>query len=356
VENGKNEVSENPVLIPDEQQETSQDIPSPNLSILPPPEYGWKKKFLIRLLWLSLIAAGLYYSTEGIFVLLILFIAVVPFEKLFPRHKGQKIRRPHLHTDISYALVGPLMGVAAGVVTIIVAVVSMAWIPGLLIRDYVAMIPPEYAPFVGFALFDFVVYWTHRFYHEIPVLWKFHAIHHSTEDLDWVSGFRGHPFDGTLIAPAFAFLIAAGFSPELTGIFAVAQVLLGLFLHANVRWRLRPLHRLVITPEFHHWHHSNEEEAIWTNYSTFLPIWDIIFGTYRMPKNKRPQVYGVDEYVPDGIIEQLRHPLRGMGNPLRFIRHPFKSIKATFAFVWSLLKQMKWSAFRPRGSRPKDFL
>ena len=356
MENGKNEVSENPVLIPDEQQETSQEIPSPNLSILPPPEYGWKKKFLIRLLWLSLIAAGLYYSTEGIFVLLILFIAVVPFEKLFPRHKGQKIRRPHLHTDISYALVGPLMGVAAGAVTIIVAVVSMAWIPGLLIRDYVAMIPPEYAPFVGFALFDFVVYWTHRFYHEIPVLWKFHAIHHSTEDLDWVSGFRGHPFDGTLIAPAFAFLIAAGFSPELTGIFAVAQVLLGLFLHANVRWRLRPLHRLVITPEFHHWHHSNEEEAIWTNYSTFLPIWDIIFGTYRMPKNKRPQVYGVDEYVPDGIIEQLRHPLRGIGNPLRFIRHPFKSIKATFAFVWSLLKQMKWSAFRPRGSRPKDFL
>ena len=97
MENGKNEVSENPVLIPDEQQETSQDIPSPNLSILPPPELVWKKKFLIRLLWLSLIAACLYYSTEGIFVLLILFIAVVPFEKLFPRHKGQKIRRPHLH-------------------------------------------------------------------------------------------------------------------------------------------------------------------------------------------------------------------------------------------------------------------
>ena len=341
---------------PQEINESQIEVPSPKLSVLPPPEYGWKKKMLIRLMWLSLIAAGLWYSYEGAVVLLVLFIAVVPFEKLFPRHKGQKIRRPQLHTDISYALIAPLMAVASGGVAIIVAIISLAWIPGLLIRDYVAMIPPDIAPFIGFALFDFTVYWTHRFYHEIPVLWEFHAIHHSTEDLDWVSGFRGHPFDGTLIAPAFIFLIAAGFSPELTGIFVVAQILLGLFLHANVKWRIRPLHRLVITPEFHHWHHSNEKDAIWTNYSTFLPIWDIIFGTYRMPKDKRPQIYGVDEYIPDGVIEQLRHPLRNMGNPLRVLRHPLRSIKGGFLFSWYILGQMKKSAFRPRGSKPEDFL
>ena len=356
VENETEIGSTSPMIVPDPEPDSVPDeVPSPKLSVLPPPEYGWKRKLFIRLMWLSLVAAGLWFSFEGAIVLLVLFIAVVPFEKLFPRHKGQKIRRPHLHTDISYALVAPLMGVASGIVAIFVAVISLAWIPGLLIRDYVAMIPPDIAPFVGFALFDFTVYWTHRFYHEIPVLWEFHSIHHSTEDLDWVSGFRGHPFDGTLIAPAFIFLIAAGFSAELTGIFAVAQVLLGLFLHANVRWRLRPLHRLVITPEFHHWHHSNEKEAIWTNYSTFLPIWDMIFGTYRMPKDKRPQVYGVDEYIPDGMIEQLRHPLRYMGNPLRVFRHPFRSIKGGFRFTWYILRQMRLSAFRPRGSKPKDF-
>ena len=60
------------------------------------------------------------------------------------------------------------------------------------------------------------------------MIWKFHAIHHSTEELDWASGFRAHPFDGTIIAPAFAFLIAAGFSPEITGILAVVQILLGI--------------------------------------------------------------------------------------------------------------------------------
>ena len=70
----------------------------------------------------------------------------------------------------------------------------------------------------------FLVYWTHRFYHEIEILWKFHAIHHSTEHLDWASGFRGHPLDGTILAPAFVFLVTAGFSPELTGAFAIARV------------------------------------------------------------------------------------------------------------------------------------
>ena len=145
----------------------------------------------------------------------------------------------------------------------------------------------EWLPIVGFLLFDFVSYWTHRFYHEIPVLWKFHAIHHSTEHLDWVSGFRAHPFDGTLIAPAFAFLIAAGFSPEITGVFAIFQIVLGLLLHANVRFRFRWLHPFLGTPEMHHWHHSNEKEAIWTNYGAAIPLWDQVFGTYYMPKDKR---------------------------------------------------------------------
>ena len=102
------------------------------------------------------------------------------------------------------------------------------------------------------------------------------------------------------------------FSPELTGAFAVAQLLTGLFLHANVSWRLKWLHKIIITPEFHHWHHTNDSFAIWTNYSTFLPIWDVIFETYFMPKNRRPQVYGVNEEIPDGIMLQLRHPLKGM--------------------------------------------
>ena len=323
-----------------------------NTSLEDIPVISWKRRYLARLVAISLVVAGVYYSTEGLFVLIFLSIAVVPFEKLFPRHKGQKTRRPELETDISYALASPVIGIAAGAAAIIVGILSLAWIPGLLVRPYVAQIPAEYMPIIGVLLFDMTVYWTHRFYHEIPFLWKFHAIHHSTKTLDWASGFRGHPFDGTLIAPAFVFLLVAGFSPELTGTLVVAQILLGLFLHANVRWRLRPLHKLIITPEFHHWHHTSEVDVIWSNYSTFLPIWDLIFGTYYMPKDRRPQVYGVEEYIPPGMAEQLLWPLKGMRNPVWILRHPLKAIAAVFRFAKLLLREMWRSATRKRGSKP----
>ena len=144
---------------------------------------------LLRLLTLGLIAVALMISTEGIVIVVLLFVLVVPFEKLFPRHRGQKVRRPHLDTDVGYALASPLMGLLTGFVAIVIGLLSLAWIPGLLVAPYVAKIPAAYLPVVGFLLFDALVYWTHRFYHEIPVLWKFHAIHHSTEHLDWASGF-----------------------------------------------------------------------------------------------------------------------------------------------------------------------
>ncbi len=301
----------------------------------------------------AIIATSLLIDRGGLGVVPLLFVLVVPFEKLFPRHR-QKLRRPQVGTDIGYALAGPLLSGIGLVAAAVVAVVSLAWLPGLALRPLVAMIPPSVAPFVGIALFDLAIYWTHRWYHEVPFLWRFHAIHHSPTHMDWISGFRNHPFDGTLIAPAFVFLVAAGFSAEFTGVLAVVQVVLGIFLHANVRWRLRPLHKLVITPEFHHWHHANEPGAINSNYSVFLPAWDLLFGTYFMPKHRRPQVYGVTEYIPPGMAAQLWHPLRGMGNPFRVLRHPIRSVRALCGFTWRLLGDMKRSATRPRRRSHDD--
>ena len=283
-----------------------------------------------RLLALVVIAIGLAVDREALFIVPVVFLLVVPFEKLFPRHR-QRIRRPDLGTDIGYALAGGILNVVGLIAAVPVAVLSLAWLPGLLLRPLVAMVPPAVVPLLGLALFDLAIYWTHRWYHEVPFLWRFHAIHHSTERLDWVSGFRTHPLDGTLIAPAVIFLLAAGFSPEVTGVLAVVQIVIGIFLHANVRWRLRPLHRIVITPEFHHWHHANELGAINSNYSVFLPAWDIVFGTYFMPRDRRPQRYGVSEHIPTGMVAQLRHPLRGLPPIRRLIwsgfRHPWRSTR-----------------------------
>jgi len=293
------------------------------------------------------IGATLAFGLDPVLPVVALFVLVVPFEKLFPRHR-QPIRRPHVGTDIAYALTSAPLAAAGVIIGLFLTLVSLAWLPGLALRPLVAAIPPLPQMLLGVVLFDVAIYWVHRFGHEVPLMWRFHRIHHSTTHLDWVSGFRGHPFDGILLAPAFALLLVAGFSPEFSGALLVVQFLTGLFLHANVRWRWKPLHKVIITPEFHHWHHSNEPDARSSNYSVFLPIWDIIFGTYYMPASRRPSTYGVDGPVSSGIVGQLIDPLRGVRNPIRSLRHPVAATRHVKAMVGRGLHQMAASARRPR--------
>lgn len=314
-----------------------------------PPEVSRGRKVISIGLALALIGISLVVEFGAFMVIPVLFVLVVPFEKMFPRHR-QRLRRPGAGTDLGYAMAAPVLNVVGIAAAIVVGGLSLAWVPGLLLRPLVALLPGFAVPLVGIALFDLAIYWAHRWYHEVPFLWRFHAIHHSPDRMDWISGFRNHPFDGTLIAPAIFFLLAAGFTAEFTGALAIIQIVTGLFLHANVRWRLRPLHKVIITPEFHHWHHANEPGAINANYSVFLPLWDLIFGTYFMPRHRRPQRYGVSEHIPVGMAAQLRHPLRGMGNPFRVLRHPIRSVKAGFRFGWRLLVDVKRSTFRPTRS------
>ena len=206
-------------------------------------------------------------------------------------------------------------------------------------------------PVVGVALFDLAIYWAHRWSHEVPALWRFHTIHHSPRHLDWVSGFHVHPADGAIVAPPFVLLLAAGFSPRLAGALAVVQLALGLFLHANVGWRWRPLHRVVITPEFHHWHHANERDAHHSNYSAFLPVWDLLFGTYHMPAHRRPCVYGIDEPLPDGLLAQLAHPLRGLPSVRSMTRHPLVTAACARRTLGVVVRDIRISTLRPRASR-----
>jgi sterol desaturase/sphingolipid hydroxylase (fatty acid hydroxylase superfamily) len=299
------------------------------------------------LAWLALaaIVGALAVDAAAAFVLAALFVLVVPFEMLFPRH-GRRLRRPELGTDMAYALVATPLGLVGVAVSSLFGVLSLAWLPGLALRPLVAMVPDVVRIVLGVLLFDVAVYWAHRWAHEVPFLWRFHALHHSTRRLDWVSGFRNHPFDGVFLAPAFILLIAAGFSAEFTGVLAVVQLFTGLFAHANVRWRLRPLHRVVFTPEFHHWHHADEPGAINSNYSVFLPVWDILFGTYFMPSDRRPQQYGVAEPMPSGIARQLVHPFRGLRTPWQVLRHPWRSLCDTARGVRRGVGQMRRSARR----------
>jgi sterol desaturase/sphingolipid hydroxylase (fatty acid hydroxylase superfamily) len=177
-------------------------------------------------------------------------------------------------------------------------------------------LPPLAQALVGLVLFEVFGYWYHRASHEIPFLWRFHAVHHSSERLDWLAAARLHPlegfFGGLFIAPAFVLL---GFRPAHPALFPVVTTTWAIVIHANVRWRLRWLDGIIGTPEWHHWHHSRHAEGIDKNYSGLLPVLDRLFGTYYLPTDRRPAVYGIDEPMPATWLGQLRHPLRRRPRP-----------------------------------------
>ena len=254
-------------------------------------------------------AASVAIGNQAVGVIAVLFVVSWPLERLFRRHPVP-VRRLALRTDLAYAAAQPLLQIVTIVLAVFIGVSSLAWLPGLAIRPLVMAMPGWLHFITALLAFDLLSYWTHRLAHTVPLFWRFHAVHHSTRHLDWISGFRNHPIDGVFIAPAFALLLAAGFSLKVTGALAVLQFFVGLGAHLNVRFRLRPLWPLVMTPEFHHWHHERSPVAHLTNYSTFLPVWDILFGTYRMPRDERPQHYGIPGPMPDGILQQLMFPLR----------------------------------------------
>ena len=261
----------------------------------------------------------------------LLLVFVVPFERIFPRHR-QRFFRPGLGTDLAWGIAQPALKLVAGAFGVVIALASLAWLPALLLRPLVADIPFWVRSALAVVLFDALAYWGHRWSHEVGFLWRFHSVHHSSERMDWISGVRSHPLDGTVLAPPIVVLLAAGFGAKLTGVLAVIQIVTGLFLHANVRWRWRPLQRIVATPEFHHWHHSSEADALNTNYSAFLPIWDLLFGTFFIPGGgRRPEVYGTATPVPDGFVAQLWHPFRGLRNPAEALRHPIAELRRTLA-------------------------
>ncbi len=163
-----------------------------------------------------------------------------------------------------------------------------------------------------YLLADFIGYWTHRLFHT-GKWWPFHAVHHSSEDLDWLGSIRVHPVNDLVnkfaqVTP----ILVLGFNPLVTLSTAPVLTFYAIFLHANVNWDFGPLRAVVATPVFHRWHHSRDREAWDKNFAGLLPLWDIIFGTYYMPRGRWPENFGIHEPMPAGYLGQLWEPFAAL--------------------------------------------
>ena len=158
-------------------------------------------------------------------------------------------------------------------------------------------------------LIDFVGYWLHRAFHG-KTLWSFHAVHHSSMELDWLSAARVHPVnDVANKALQAAVVVALGDSPPLLAGALPFFTAYAIFQHANVTWDFGPLHCVIASPRFHRWHHTSAQEGRDKNFAGLLPLWDILFGTYYLPL-EQPTEFGVVDPVPENLIGQLLLPFR----------------------------------------------
>jgi sterol desaturase/sphingolipid hydroxylase (fatty acid hydroxylase superfamily) len=237
-----------------------------------------------------------------------IFLALVfrPLELAFPAKPNQKFLRPAWITDLCFFL-GQYLLWSSLVFWLLTHFGS--WLDKILplaFRQSVASQPFWLQALEVIILSDLTVYWGHRLQHNVGFLWRFHAIHHSAEHLDWLAAHREHPVDsiytvGLINLPAFIL----GFPLETLAFLIAFRGIWAIYIHSNVRLPLVCVRWLIGSPELHHWHHDRDRNA--GNYANISPLMDLAFGTYKCP-NHEPQSFGIHEPIPQTYLAQLLHP------------------------------------------------
>ncbi|MEW5851843.1 MAG: sterol desaturase family protein [Myxococcota bacterium] len=241
-------------------------------------------------------------------IAVVAMIAVfVPLERVLPARPQGHVR-PGLSLDVTFLIFQYLVMVGV-----------MVWFnsrlqlflgplgPAAMVKRVHAL-PVVLQVLLVTVLGDVLLYWAHRACHVFPLLWRFHAVHHSSTHLDWIAAHREHPLDGLysqlwLNLPA----VVLGVDVTAVGPLLVLRSLCAVFVHSNVRVDLGWVGLLLGDPVLHRWHHARADHCR-HNFANLAPYLDIIFGTHHRPLDENYPL-GVTESVPRGFLRQLLHPL-----------------------------------------------
>lgn len=253
--------------------------------------------------------------------LLVLSAAFWLLERWRPSIRGQRRERAQTLTDLAYWFFTPLVTRFVTRMSVALVFVLLALSQGVSFEDFRQTVTTRqtWAPSLPtwiqipliLLLADLLAYWSHRLFHG-RWLWPFHAIHHSSRTVDWLSSVRLHPVNDVVsrivqVLP----LYWLGFNGTVLAAFVPFLTLYALLLHANVSWTYGPFRYLIASPAFHRWHHTSEEEGLDKNFSGLFPFIDLAFGTFYMPAGRQPQRFGIlNNDVPEGLLGQLAYPFR----------------------------------------------
>ena len=236
-------------------------------------------------------------------------------EKLFALRKAQPVFRAEWQVDMPHFIVNHMIVGFILLATNLLVHKLFGWAARDGIQAWVRDLPYPIALFLIVLVADLVQYATHRAYHEVPTLWRLHAVHHSVKSMDWLAGSRQHVLEllitrTLVLAPIFVL----GFDKGVIDTYIVIVGFQAVFNHANVSVRLGPLRYLIVTPNFHHWHHSQDDEAIDKNYAAHFAFIDYVFGTAVKSDRTWPDQYGVvGDYVPESFWKQVKFPFTWKG-------------------------------------------
>ena len=238
--------------------------------------------------------------------LVILGLLFIPLERLFAIRK-QQVFRPGWRTDVMHFFASNVLEQLALVLAIGTLLAFLDPLVSPALQEAVANQRPLVQFLEALLIVELIGYFTHRAFHSVPWLWRIHAVHHSSEQMDWLASLRVHPLDQTITRSLqFIPLYLLGFTKETSGGLALIVGLWAILNHANVRWRFGLLERIIATPHFHHWHHAGDARS---NFAGLFPWVDSLFGT-RHEVQRWPERYGSDTPIPDGWHRQVLFPFR----------------------------------------------
>ena len=244
----------------------------------------------------------------------LLFVAI---ERLWPQRRQPLFRRG-IASDVAYLIFNSeYLGLFVGLVSIrtIGALdrgLDLAHLRQVFYMGAMGGQPVWFQFLVLLVTFDFSQWLIHNALHRAPLLWRFHQVHHSVEEMDWIGNWRFHWaevvfYRSLLYVPAAFF----GFSGVVMFWCGVLDTLIGHFAHSNLRFHIGPLKYLFNSPEMHIWHHAHPNSGpIDRSFGITLSIWDWVFGTAHLPATKDPDrlgFAGIESY-PRNIFGQWLAP------------------------------------------------
>ncbi len=239
-----------------------------------------------------------FFDIYGFIILSSILIILFVLESIF------KLRR-RLQLRFKRIIINTILSIPAFVLLRLMLIPAMVWLAteneslhfGL---NYLYDLPSWTKNIIAFILLDYGIYWWHIVMHRLPLMWRFHLVHHTDIDMDVTTAFRFH--FGEMIGSVIfrgAVVLLIGTSPLMVLIYEIIFEAETQFHHSNIKLSFqfeKLLSKIIVTPRMHGIHHSIIKKETNSNYATIFSFWDRLHKTIRLNIHQNEIVIGVPAY------------------------------------------------------------